>query len=404
MGLDSSTSARWRWLPVLVVSLFLVVIYGGSALRGDSPAAWWKAWGVPAMEPVFFDASVIGAWFDLHRAGEDPAAANPLDPLERTLNYPSTIFVFSASGWSRANTPLFGVGFALLYVGCVALLSRGVTRNGALYWAALACAPAGLLAVERANLDILVLGLVVLAMRLSHRPWVAALFLSLAAIWKLFPIAGMGALLAGNRVQRVAGGVALALCLGVFWLMRDSISTTMGSLSQESTTAFGVYAAGNFWLGNGDPGGLGSTIRALSLPLAIVFAGGAGLAGIFWRGPMITASPQDTFGAWLGALLFGVLFLSGTQFDYKLLFLWPMVPWVWKNAFPCRGGESTLAGLWLLFLLLASWWLFFSTDTSWRFFFLKQSLVWFLFIATAFFGGRLAESWFQTRCMRNFTD
>jgi hypothetical protein len=426
----------WRWLPVLAVSTLLILIYGGSAVRGDSPAIWWKAWGVPAMEPVFFDASVIGTWFDLRRAGLDPSTENPLDPLKRTLNYPPTIFVFSLLGWSQATTPIVGVLFAILYVGCIAVLTSGVSRWGALFWTLLACAPAGLLAVERGNMDILILALVVLSMRLSHRPWGAAAFLVLAALWKLFAVAGVGALLVGTRAQRMAGVASIVICLGAFWLMRDSVFTSMGSLAHEYSTAFGTNTAANFWLHNGNPGGLAESIRFWALPMAIFLALIAVASGFlyppgsnfrnshaaqypssasFSRGfpsarkgrfcedkvAQKMHSPQnnleslkDTFGAWLGALLFAVLFLSGTQFDYKLLFLWPMIPWIWRKATEQNGLESMLAGLWLLCLLLASGWLFFSTDIGWRLFFLKQLLTWILFFVSAFFGGRLMKSLF----------
>lgn len=390
----------WRWLPCCAVGILLVLLYGGALLRGDSPAQWWKAWGVPAMEPAFFDASVIGAWFELRAAGEDPSTNNPLDSLERTLNYPPTIFVFSALGWTRATTPVVGAILAIVYVGCVFLLTAGVSRNEAVYWSLLVCAPAGLLAVERGNLDVLILGLVVCAVRMVHRPWIAAAALGLAALWKLFAIAGLGALLAGGRSQRIAGGVVLAVCIGAFWFLRDSIATTVGSISHESTIAFGVNAVANFWIANGDPLGWGMYLRAAALPFAIVVALAAVLAGFVqqMRIPGAAASGQAVFGAWVGALLFGVLFLSGTQFDYKLLFLWPMVPWVWNLALAVdHPAQRRAAVAWLAALLIVSGWLFFSSDTSWRLFALKQGFAWLLFLLTAFFGGSLLGREFQKK-------
>jgi hypothetical protein len=382
-------SPLWRWLPLVGTALLLLAVYTGSLWRGDSPAVWWKAMGVPAMEPAFADTDLMGLWFDIVRQGGNPAQGNPADPMERTINYPPTIYVFFPTGWGQAHTPVVGLLLALLYLGIIGLLAAGASRGQSIYWLFLACAPASLLAVERGNIDILILALAVVAMKWSHRPWLAAAALLLAALWKLFPVAGLGALLAGTRRQQIAGAAALLLCLLAFWLMKDSLVVIAGSLSRQFSIALGSGTIGNFWQAQGNPLGLAEDILRWSRPAAIFLALAAILAGFLARTGGETKDAIRIFGAWLGALLFGILFVSGVQFDYKLLFLWPMVPWVWSLA---GAGNRVLrwpARVWLGCLLLSAWWFFFSTDDSWRFFLLKQSLTWSLFLLTAFFGGKL---------------
>lgn len=388
-----------RWLPAGVLTAFLLFVYGTAYFTGVPPAKLWKAWGVPSMEPLFFDAHAIGTWFELRAAGADPGASNPLDPMARTVNYPPSIFVFGYLGWRVETVPWAGAVLAFLYVVSVAALARPCTWAEAFLWTALVISPALLLPVERGNLDLLIFALMVLAMACRNFPWLAGGVLSLAVWWKFFPVAGLGSLWSGSRKVWPAAAFWTLLCGAIFWHWREVLQHTKGSLQHEFAGSFGVRTTGNFWLSQGDPAGLGGWIILVGPPVALL--GALVLVGLGWwwgmkRTPAwpVAWDSREVFGAWLAAPVFALLFLSGTQFDYKLLFLLPMVPLLWA----CASSDESLrlpARGWLALLLLSVWWSFFSSEDSWRFFFLKQAATWGLFAMTAWWGGLLLRFWWN---------
>jgi hypothetical protein len=105
----------------------------------------------------------------------------------------------------------------LFFILSMTLFLRGVTRQECKYILILLFSPPVTLALERGNVDIFVVSLLVLAvMNLERRRWapLGLVLVSAAALMKLYPVVALSA--AVGRVRRWQLAAALSLILGVF--------------------------------------------------------------------------------------------------------------------------------------------------------------------------------------------
>jgi hypothetical protein len=100
---------------------------------------------------------------------------------------------------------------------------------------------------------------------------------------------------------------------------------------------------------------------------------------------------RASFAAWIGVPIFGLLVLSGVQFDYKLIFLFFAVPAALELA---SGLNATLrigARIWIGLLFCYSYWMFFSGEACLRNFLLKQAVALLIFLLSCFLFGAIAK-------------
>lgn len=297
----------------------------------------------------FLDSYAILATNDAVALGHDPAAPNPLDVFRRPHSYSSWWLHLRHLGLERSDNFLFGSAI----VGCFLLTAVPVLRprdkREAWIGAAVLVSPPVLLALLRANNDLVVfavLALGVLALRVSPAWGALGLVLSMvvATGLKFYPLLGVAAFLTLPARQRWWGmvlaisGSGAVLVSEWSWFQRATIPVP------ESVYLFGAPA---WWRE------LGIATRPAMLMSAIALSAGAVLAAR--RGWTTGLSTEDgrveeraSFA--LGAALLVGCWLAGISFSYRWVFALLLLPWLWR-----RWKESGVARTVLIIILITVW-------------------------------------------------
>lgn len=311
--------------------------------------------GIDNFGQLYLDSYAVLAALDAVRMGADPHAVNTLDALGRPHVYSDWWLGLRWLGLSRGHN--FFVGTA--WVGAFALTAWFTLRprswREAGWWAALLVSPPVLLAVNRANNDLVIFVLLAGCGLVATTPtWWRAL-VAVACLWlatglKYFPAPAALALLWVRPVRRMplvllAALTGVALALAGVW---DEISRS------RFTIESGIYTMGAplWWrdLGWPDP--------ASALPSLLVITGAALVlalsrttAGLATRG-----QPRERLLAAVGAIMLLTCFLAGVNYAYRWIFaLWPAF-WLWRQAadfsVPARSRWAARVACGLLFLSL----------------------------------------------------
>jgi hypothetical protein len=309
----------------------------------------------------FLDSAAILASNDAVALGLDPHRPNALDVFNRPHVYTHWWLSLHHLGLTRAHNLAFGFFIVAVFLGA-ALARLNPRKPGELLWYfAVLSAPGVLLAVNRANNDLVVF--VVLApivpCLLDGRRLVrmfAVVLIGVAAGLKFYPAAAALVLLAPgfSPVRETRERVFLAvLVLALVALdLRDDLSV-IGGLAP---TAFGLttFGAGNLLSAFGLQGGAGVAATSGVFVVTIAMA-------TRWR-PLDSwvIAPEDR-GAWLsfvlGAVLLTGCFFAGTNFGYRWIFaLWlaPFLWQIWRN--PSTPRELRRLGAITAGLLLFALW------------------------------------------------
>lgn len=395
----------WRFLIFFGSAVYGLLLVGLANLFPEAGLQGiFQLFGVPALPDLFLDLRGVAAWFDLSASGVNPResigtifAESGREYPTFLMNYPGSVFVFSWLGLSSGTVVWWGWGFLFLYLLSVWLLAGKVGAFDAVVWVVFILSPLSVLLVERANLDIPLFFLVVLAVVFYRLPCVGAACFFLASVLKLFPAVGLGAtFFSGGKkgvfAALVAGG-AFAFYLFVF---RGDLAQISKSLSNQAYTSFGAALIPNLLCEYGVLGGadLPLVSRVFRVAGFVVFLGSV-FAGVvfgerFVRGAM---GERGRFSFIAGASIYAFLFLFGPQMDYKWVFLLFCLPGV-LELLAAREAVwmNRVARGWLLLALGYSYWTFFSDENSLRNATLKQVVAWLLLaVSGILLGALLAE-------------
>jgi hypothetical protein len=318
-----------------VVLLVLLAAFG--AVLGAPTAA--RDFGVQRNKWAFTDIALVTAGWECSRQGYDVLVNNPCDRFEpRPMNYPRVWLVGAPLGLGAgATTPLAIV----LLVGFVAslwfLLGRPSTRE-ALFWIVLLCSPPVLLALERANNDLLIFTLFTVAIGLTARSRVhgGTAVIGIAAVLKLYPVVAGGVLLRrdGHKWLQAFGVLVLGFAVYVMATRRDLALISAGTPNGIAYS----FGAGALLDGvSSDKGGVlpeipivqGGTVYIATWALIGVFVITGSVA--LWR----VVRPELEYTAAVGWRADGLLiasavlsttYLLGYNYDYRLIFTLLAVP------------------------------------------------------------------------------
>lgn len=287
--------------------------------------------GISDYGTFYLDSHALLAALDAVRAGADPHAVNPLDPLLRYHVYSDWWLALRWLGLTREHNFLVGTA----WVGAFALTAWATAQprswREALWLAALMISPPFLLAVNRANNDLVIFvvlaGCGVAATATGWgRPLLGVACLALATGLKYFPAPAALAFLWVRPVRRmpvVLLGVLLAagLALASVWTQLERGRFTVGS---------GVHIMGApLWWRD-----LGWKDTESALPgLLLIVAGAVALAlGRITAGLAVRGEPRERLRAAVGAIVVLTCFIAGANYAYRWIFiLWPAL-WLWRQA------------------------------------------------------------------------
>jgi hypothetical protein len=316
-------SRRQIWLlAALTLAAWLAAAFHPGALA---------ALGISDYGTPYLDSYAVLASLDAMRAGADPHGANPLDPLMRGHVYSDWWLGLRWLGLTRAQN--FAVGTA--WVGAFGLAAWTTARPRrlaeTLWLAAVLVSPPMLLAIKRANNDLVIF--VVLAgvaavagAAVWWRVLVAAGCLGLATGLKYFPAPGVLALLWVRPIRRMppvllAGLLAVMAAMASVWPQVNRSRFTVGST---------VYTIGApLWWRE-----VGWTDANSALPSVLLLAAAAvGLAaGRITTGLATRGTAAGRMRAALGAIVLLACFAAGVSYAYRWIFVvWPAL-WLWRQA------------------------------------------------------------------------
>lgn len=351
--MPTATSPRRHglWVVCLVALVWLVCF--------RFPGVW-VATGIGEADRPFMDLYGILAACDAARAGVDPFLPNAFDPYHRPHVYSEWWLALGRLGLGRSDTLWLGSALVTAVLLMSVIMVRPVVRHEGVALFLLLASPALLLAVNRANNDLVVFLLIsagLLCFRREAWTWRAAgiLLFAVSAVLKYSPLVTLVVLLDLRTRRALLAGLGLySLVLVLAW---PGLVQGLKSAAQYNPAPDWLYAYGAPVLlrnlGVREP--VGWLVPA-SLLLLVIWAGFLARRKIAAAepavaGPERTAEREFIVGA---ALLVGLFFL-GSSYVYKLVFALWLLPWL---ARPDEGGVGAAPwrrATWLL--LLAVVWL-----------------------------------------------
>jgi hypothetical protein len=321
----------------------------------------WLRLGVFHLKPYFADWFAVLAASDARAAGADPyASPNPFDVLGRPHIYGPWWLELSRLGLTRDHNVLSGLGLALATLCAGAWMLRPRGPGSALAAAAVLAAPGFLLAYERANNDLVIVLLLALAGWAAGRGdgpgrTLAALALLFAAGLKIYPVAGLGLLLAARPAGRERDAAWLGLTafgfVAVAWIHGEEFLRAVALVPRLDTVhGYGLPVIRSLWL---DPAMLRGWLLAGLAPGVAFWVWRA------WRGRRIPAGgPSPAADAWLlaGAGAWFLCYAVNVNFCYRIiLLLLPAAGWFRLAQGPT--GAARAQARWLVGGLIVTLWL-----------------------------------------------
>jgi hypothetical protein len=364
--------ASWPAVDGRVVILGAVAVYVAIAglvrlLWDVDPRPWL---GVPPGPSLFFDTRNITAALECRRLGYDPLVENPCDPWGRPMFYPRVWLLLRWLGFDQSDTMALGVLIVVLFLISLCLLTRRISAGEGVVVAIAICSPAVMLALERANMDVVLFSVLVLAVLLWRRGTEVSRILSpfvvlLAATGKLYPVFGLPAY-AVLRHRRAA--LAAATCGLVFLayvaVTLDDVRTVATTATQGQYYSYGariligqVYhlVVGQDWQG------ASMAAQAIAaIPLLLLAAS----VWVWFRrrlgpgaGEVSPAPTAELLGFYLGTLIYVGTFAVFKNYDYRLVYLLLTLPQLmqWVRQGRPDDPRRSLAGLGLAAVVLGLW-------------------------------------------------
>ena len=326
----------------------------------------WPRLGVPSGPSLFFDTRNLTAALECRRLGFDPLVESPCDPWGRPLNYPRVWLVLRFLGLNQSHTVPLALLFIVLFFGSIYLLMGRISLGRGIVVAVAVCSPSVMFAVERANLDIVVFTLMVVAVLTwgTRSRWgqsVSPLVVLIGATAKIYPVFGLPAYL---FVRRRGAAVVAIFCAAAFIayaiLTIGDIQAVARIAPQGQHHAFGVrilpVAIYHLVVPDRWQGGLFTKQLLAIAPLLVA-------GPLIWlAGRRRRPEPDESADSWtrlafsLGSLIFLGTFAVGNNFDYRLVFTLLTLPqlfdWVTEEPGDPRRG---LAGITIVAVLTLLW-------------------------------------------------
>ena len=394
MNENASQSLKSLFVPVVIFMVVqATVLLTWAPLGKGDLNPYLSAIGVVPLQVPFGDFRTISAGVQFVEQGGDPFVDGKYDFMGREFNYPPIWLKFSFLGMSPEAVSYVYFTFASLFsIALMLLFWRETNRAWPVYFLFIFSPPV-ILALERCNNDLFIFFLIVLAVWIGKssasriQNWVAGSLLFLATVLKVFPVFAFYMFLRRSWKDTLMILLPFGLACAAYFV---SIKPTL-DLIHENTPwgiylSFGVNVIPSFLADKYPESSFCQGAFPLALMWAIACLGL--LAGLLLgkKRPLIHGS--EGYEAVLfrtGAAVYIFVFLMGSNYDYRLMFLlltlpfsFQMVstepaqrPWflcylvtmfiaVWVNeaaAYHWSGGVLMEAG----FLLneLASWVVFF---------------------------------------------
>jgi len=374
-------------LGVGLLAYFSSILYFGYFV-GNYRSFWYYVLGVDAHYFLFFDLDGIAAGCESIREGFDPFLLNPNDTICRKLNYPRVWHLLSYTGFSRRDTFYAGIVLALIFFfTCFSYFEKIPPKEWprfCLYFVALFSSNVMFL-VERGNNDIIIFGLLVVAISFRNKPWLFHSLILLSSILKLYPIVACASGLKKdirNNLPVIITVLAFLLYIAFTWA---DLALVSSATPRSTWLSYGMNVLWEVVSQNVPLSFIFFTQKILPFILVILllitaffyaFSSDRNLKGL--------ANTKYGCGFLIGAMVYCSTFVIGNNFDYRLSFLILVIPQLYDWAKEEKGiGLCTLSIFSVLLLLwnnaLFNYFRFIGFENI--LFFVEEIISWILFYA-----------------------
>jgi hypothetical protein len=184
-----------RFLVLLCLGFYFLLIFSASSFLNIKYYEFWKKLGVPAREDLFADLRVVTSGNECYRLGYNVYIKNPCNPFFHlgAFNYPKIWLSFSQLGLNQSHTFPIAIIIIVFFLVTFFLFIGRLNYAEGLIYSAILCSSSVMLAMERANNDliifiILALVIIFLTKRAKIIHYVSYFLLLFASILKIYPI------------------------------------------------------------------------------------------------------------------------------------------------------------------------------------------------------------------------
>lgn len=353
VAVGGTRAVRGPWLALVGATLLMLTLL---VLR---PGSFFDL-GINSYGTWFLDSYAILASNDAQALGLDVYKPNPLDPFHRPHVYSSWWLCLGRLGLTRADT----LWVSIVLVGGFVAVSLAILRprrySEAAAYAAVLLAPPMLLAINRANNDLVVfILLAILPVCALARSRVvrnlAPFLIAFATGLKYYPAAAALLLLAGRDRREARARVVIQALL--FAVVGISIAGDLRRLPGLMPKTEGLMTFGSTAI---------PSLLDWRLGPWVVLAGvvGLGIAAALWARQARSSTPDAAAGEAdacelrfvLGAALLCACFWLGMNQSYRWVFAIWLAPWLWREGFePAAGSRDRLARVTGVLLLAVLW-------------------------------------------------
>jgi hypothetical protein len=350
-----------------------LLLLGGLTLAGWMACVLWPrllvAFGIGSYGMWYLDSYAVLAAVDAVRAGADPNLPNPLDPLLRNHKYSDWWYALRWLGLTRDYNFVLGSAWVGAFAAAVGWTARPRTLREAVFLAGLMLSPPVLLAVHRANNDLVIFAvLAVVGAAAAGLTWRRQIFavaaLVLATGLKFYPAVAALAFLWVRPARRMPAAFLLAVLAAGLTLAGLWTQLSRGQFELPATLH--TMGAPILWRDLGWP-----HFGALWLGLAlIILAAGLLTLGRLTVGLATQGDLAERLPAALGAIVLLACFTAGISYGYRWIFSIWMALWLWRRAadaaLPPRQRWTAWFGCGLLFACFwLDGWLCFAVNQLW---------------------------------------
>ena len=352
----SPAAAHPSWKGWAGLALFTAAYFGSFALY---PRLFF-ALGVDHFNAWFLDTFALLASNDAITRGLDPYAVNPLDYLGRPHIYSHWWLHLRDLGLTRADANWLGWTLVMGFLLTALWRLRPQSTRQFFWYAAVICASPMLLAVDRANNDLVIFILLAALVPCLLHPgrlwrWIPPVLVAVAALLKYYPAVAALLLLAGpdRSERRLRLLVTLLLLVLAACSMADDLANFwVRSPQPEGLMSFGATAFFN------ELGWVGGPPKLLCAGMGLGVVAFCWLRRAWGDWEPAPARQSDWLHFVLGAVLLTGCFFTSVNFSYRWIFILWLAPWLWSLG---RDPDSPpaarrLARQTMGLLLVVLWW------------------------------------------------
>jgi len=333
LGYQSSLRSR---IPVILTYVFILATLAiGTVVRGGLDKAW-MIFGIPALKPYFADTRGITHAIDCLLSGQNPYYVNTFDPWHRYFNYPPIWLSLRHLGVTSATSNLLGTLFGLLMASACIFLFRAKTLLSAAIVFFTLTTWSVLFALERGNNDqvifaSLIFGLVFIErQRPERRLGLTGLLIVLLTVLKIYPFVA-SVLFLGRRKGIIKALATAAIAIAALVLTSGSnLPRLLRNTPRETHASFGaiplVLSLRQTITRHYEEAPLLHHAYLASIGAVLVAILAAGFAWKYGEFadrllPRLDLDRARGQFAVAGLAIYSFAFLSGSSFDYRLIYL-----------------------------------------------------------------------------------